>query len=380
MQVLVLGGGLVGSAIARNLSRDESLTITVADYSPKVCQSLKEQFGLSTTQLNVSDTKALTGAVRNSDLVIGAVPGSLGFAMLQTVIRAKKDIVDISFFPEDPLTLHQLAVDHGVTAVVDAGVAPGLSNLVLGRYQREYDPLDYFACYVGGLPKLRKWPFEYQSVFSPADVIEIYTRPVRMKIGGQLVTREALTERELIDLPRIGTLEAANTDGLRTLLSTVQVPNMLEKTLRYPGHFERMQLLRDTGFFSSESLDIEGHPVAPLDVTSELLFQTWQPEENGYDLTVMRIILSGLLDGRHITTTMDMFDEYDQVTDTTSMARTTGYTCAAVARLLMAVTYRNPGIRPLEYLGEDKEVYRLLLKDLAEWGIAFNITQTAAED
>jgi saccharopine dehydrogenase-like NADP-dependent oxidoreductase len=201
-----------------------------------------------------------------------------------------------------------------------------------------------------------------------------------MKIGGQLVTREALSDRELIDLPRIGTLEASNTDGLRTLLSTIQVPNMLEKTLRYPGHSERMRLLRDTGFFSPEPLDIKGHPVAPLDVTSRLLFQAWQPEEDGHDLAVMRVILSGLLDGRHITTTIDLFDEYDPVTDTTAMARTTGYTCAAVVRLLMSGAYHDPGIRPLEYLGTDKEVYRQLLKDLAEWGINLNIAQSVEGD
>jgi saccharopine dehydrogenase-like NADP-dependent oxidoreductase len=380
MQVLVLGGGLVGSAIARNLSRDESLAITVADYSPEVCKALTAHYGLQSIQLDASDKRALTKAVKDVDLVVGAVPGALGFAMLETVIRAEKDIVDISFFPEGPLALHQLALDHGVTAVVDAGLAPGLSNLVLGRYQREYDPLDHFACYVGGLPALRKWPFEYQSVFSPADVIEEYIRPVRMKIGGQLVTREALSDRELIDLPRIGTLEASNTDGLRTLLSTVQVPNMLEKTLRYPGHSERMRLLRDTGFFSPEPLDIKGHPVAPLDVTSRLLFQAWQPEEDGHDLAVMRVILSGLLDGRHITTTIDLFDEYDPVTETTAMARTTGYTCAAVVRLVMSGVYHDPGIRPLEYLGADKKVYRQLLKDLAEWGITLNIAQSVEGD
>jgi saccharopine dehydrogenase-like NADP-dependent oxidoreductase len=156
MQVLVLGGGLVGSAIARNLSRVENLAITVADYSQEVCKALTDQYGLHSIQLDASDKRTLTKAVSDVDLVVGAIPGSLGFAMLETVIRAEKDIVDISFFPEDPLTLHQLAVDHGVTAVVDAGLAPGLSNLVLGRYQREYDPLDHFACYVGGLPTLRK--------------------------------------------------------------------------------------------------------------------------------------------------------------------------------------------------------------------------------
>ncbi|UCD37578.1 MAG: saccharopine dehydrogenase NADP-binding domain-containing protein, partial [Fidelibacterota bacterium] len=376
-RILVLGGGLVGSAIARNLSRDGDLEVTVADNSSQVCDTLTEKYGLTTTQLDVTHKRALTQLVRKTDLVVGAVPGFVGYQVLKTVIKAETAIVDISFFPEDPLALHDLAVKNNVTAVIDAGLAPGLSNLVIGRYHEEYDPLDSFVCYVGGLPKVRKWPFEYHAVFSPADVLEEYTRPVLMKVGGQLVTRSALTDLELIDLPRIGTLEAFNTNGLRTLLATMRVPDMQEKTLRYPGHADRMRMLREVGFFDREHLDIGGEKVRPIDVTSRLLFNAWQSTEDGRDVAVMRICLSGSLQGRHIKTVVDLYDEYDEQTHTTAMARTTGYTCAAVVRLILDGAYRQPGIRPLEYLGADKAVYRRLLGDLADWGIALNVQQVA---
>ena len=385
-RVLVLGGGLVGSAIARNLAGagdvdsagDGDLAVVVADADPRVLASLAERFGLATAELDVSDAKALTKAAEGADLVVGAVPGFLGYRMLETVIRAGRDVVDISFMPEDSMALHDLAVKKGVTVVVDAGVAPGLSNLILGRYQQEYDPLERFVCYVGGLPQVRRWPFEYQSVFSPIDVIEEYTRPVRMKVGGKLVGREALSDLEQIDLPRIGSLEAFNTDGLRTLLETMAVPDMQEKTLRYPGHAERIRLLRDTGFFGREPLDIDGRPVAPIEVTSRLLFEAWRPSRagDGHDLVVMRLVLSGQLQGRPTETTVDLYHAYDPITETTAMAGTTGTTCAAAARCLLAGNYRDPGIRPLEYLGANKGVYQLILTDLARRGIQLNIHQT----
>ncbi|MCH7496641.1 MAG: saccharopine dehydrogenase NADP-binding domain-containing protein [Candidatus Marinimicrobia bacterium] len=385
-QVLVLGGGLVGGVIARNLAApfgdandgNEAVDVVVADANPQVRAALTKNYGLTTSELDITDAEALTRAVQAADVVVGAVPGSLGYRMLETVIRAGRNVVDISFTPEDPLTLDDLAVEHGVTAVVDAGLAPGLSNLVLGRYQQEYDPLERFVCYVGGLPKVRRWPFEYLSVFSPIDVIEEYTRPVRLKVGGRVVQREALSDIEQVILPHVGSLEAFNTDGLRTLLSTVPVPDMLEKTLRYPGHAERMRMLRDTGFFSREPLDVDGHAVAPIEVSSRLLFESWRPGpgDEGHDLVVMRVELTGQLRGRLLVTTVDLYRAYDPLTETTAMAATTGYTCAAVARVLLAGDYADPGIRPLEYLGADKGVYQRVLHDLARQGVSLNIKQT----
>lgn len=375
MRVLVLGGGLMGSAIARDLALDDRLEVAVADLSPQVRSNLADRYGLKTIAVDVTDQAALVRAAQGVDLVIGAVPGFLGYRMLETLIRAGRHVVDISFCPEDPLALQELAVAQQVTVVVDAGVSPGLGNLVLGHYHKLYDRIDHFICYVGGLPQVRKWPFEYQSVFSPVDVIEEYTRPARLRIDGQEVTRPALSDLEQLDLPQVGVVEAFNTDGLRTLLTTLNIPNMREKTVRYPGHAERMRMLRDTGFFSTDPLDIEGRPVSPLAVTSRLLFDAWRPEGDGRDLVVMRVILTGRLQGRPVTTTVDLYDEYDAGTQTMAMARTTGYTCTAVARLVLEGGYREPGIAPLETLGANREVYDRLLDDLAQRGITLAVSQ-----
>ncbi|MCH8024905.1 MAG: saccharopine dehydrogenase NADP-binding domain-containing protein, partial [Candidatus Marinimicrobia bacterium] len=330
---------------------------------------------LRTVELDVTDQAALGRAATDCDLVVGAVPGSLGYQMLKTVIEAGRDIVDISFAPENVLDLHDLAVERNVTAIVDMGLQPGLGNLVLGRYNQEYDAIDRFTCYVGGLPQVRRWPFEYQSVFSPSDVIEEYTRPARLRVNGRTVSLPALSDVELIDLPRVGTLEAFNTDGLRSLLQTMPVPNMVEKTLRYPGHAERMRMLREMGLFSREPLEINGIRIAPLDITSRLLFDMWAPQGKGRDLAIMRVEIRGQIKGRELLTTMDLYDEYDDESGTTAMARTTGYTCAAAARLLLNGTYQEAGVRPPEHLGADRKAYDLLVKDLAQRGVELVINQ-----
>ena len=180
---------------------------------------------------------------------MGAVPGFMGFATMEAVLEAGKPMVDISFFEEDPFRLDALAKEKGLIAVMDAGVAPGCGNLILGDLERRLDTITRFECLVGGLPVVRTWPFEYKAGFSPADVLEEYTRPARYVDHGEVVVRPALSEPELVDFPGVGTLEAFNTDGLRTLLRTVAAPFMQEKTLRYPGHAEKMRLLRDTGLF-----------------------------------------------------------------------------------------------------------------------------------
>ncbi len=375
MRVLVLGGGLVGSAIARNLARDGGLEITVADTNPKTRAALKRDSGLQAIELDVTNQSDLSRAAADYNLVIGAVPGSLGYQMLKTVIEAGRNVVDISFCPENVLDLHDLAIERKVTAIVDMGLQPGLGNLVLGRYHREYDAIDRFICYVGGLPQVRHWPFEYQSVFSPIDVIEEYTRPARMRVNGRIVNQPALSDVELINLPRVGTLEAFNTDGLRSLLQTMPVPNMVEKTLRYPGHAERMRMLRDMGLFSREPLDIKGVRMSPLDMTSRLMFDMWAPQGEGRDLAIMRVEIRGQIQGRQVVTTIDLYDEYDAQSGTTAMARTTGYTCAAAARLLLNGSYQQTGIRPPEYIGADREAYDLLVKDLAEWGVELTINR-----
>ena len=236
------------------------------------------------------------------------------------------------------------------------------------------DTLEKGITYVGGLPVVRTWPFEYKAVFSPIDVIEEYTRPARYIDGGRLVTREALSDAELLDFPGIGTLEAFNSDGLRTLATTVKGDFMIEKTLRYKGHIEKMAVLRDTGFFSKEPILINGAMISPLEFTSRLLFPKWKLQEGEEDLTIMQVITEGLKDGIRMRYTWDLNDRFDRASGVHSMARTTGYTATMVARLLAKGLYDRKGISAPEFLGKDARIVSFLLEGLAKRGVVYQQT------
>lgn len=381
MNIIVLGAGFVGSAIARDLAADGKFRVTSADISDNALSSVAATPGISVRNADISDQNTLCGLIADADIVIGAVPGYMGFQTLKTVIDAGKHIVDISFMPEDPFALDAFARERGVTAIVDCGLAPGLGNVLMGRASRELDEVSSFLCYVGGLPVVRRKPYEYAAVFSPVDVIEEYTRTARYLQDGRLVEAPALSDVELIEFPGIGTLEAFNTDGLRTLAVTMPAPNMKEKTMRYPGHAELMRILRDTGFFSTQVIGVQGARVRPLDVTAALLFPKWKLEEGEDDISVMRVIIEGRLRDRGYRREYNLLDRYDRATQTTSMARTTGYTCAMAARLLADGTWTLRGICPPEFIGRNTVSCEALLRGLRERGIVFTerVTESAIE-
>jgi saccharopine dehydrogenase-like NADP-dependent oxidoreductase len=293
---------------------------------------------------------------------------------LERVIECGKNVVDIAFFPEDMFLLDDKAKKMNVTAICDIGVAPGMSNVLIGYGASMLDTLEKGITYVGGLPVIRTWPYEYKAVFSPADVIEEYTRPARYVDGGRLVVREALSDAELLDFPGIGTLEAFNSDGLRTLATTIKGDYMIEKTLRYKGHIEKMAVLRDTGFFDKDPILINGVMISPLEFTSRLLFPKWKLQEGEEDITIMQVITEGIKDGVNERYTWNLYDRYDKATGIHSMARTTGYTATAVARLLTKGLYNQKGVSAPEFLGNDPGIVKFLLKRLEERGVVYTET------
>ena len=371
-KIIMLGAGMVGSAIALDLSKEYD--VTAADRSKESLQALKAK-GVKTKQADLSQKKKVQALVKGFDLVVGAVPGFMGFQTLKTIIEAKKNVVDISFFPEDAFLLNKLAQQKGVTAVVDCGVAPGLSNMIAG-YHHHRMMVKNFECYVGGLPKERKQPFEYKAPFSPIDVIEEYTRPARLVENDEVVTYEALTGVEHLQFNKIGTLEAFNSDGLRSLIFTLDIPNMKEKTLRYPGHANKMRLLRDAGFFSHDTIEMNGKKIKPIDFTTQLIFPQWKLEKNEREFTVMRVIVEGEENGKPAKYQYDLYDEFDVKTGISSMARTTGYTCTAAVRLVLEGDYNQKGISPPEFLGARSECLEFVLKYLKGKGIVIKESKT----
>jgi len=374
MKIVVLGSGLVGAPTALDLAADHRFEVTVADRDAEAFARLGGAKNVATIQVNLADPRTVTKLVRGYDLVLSAVPGFMGYQTLKAVISSGKNVVDIAFFPEDPFTLQAQAEAAGVTAVIDCGVAPGMSNLLAGHAASLLEETHSILIYVGGLPEIREWPFEYKAVFSPADVLEEYVRPARYIQNGELVIKPALSEPERLEFPGVGTLEAFNTDGLRTLARTMSAPDMKEKTLRYPGHIEKMAMLRETGFFGSEEIEVGGVRIKPLDVTSRLLFPKWKLQDGESDLTVMKIIVEGRRDRDTLRYTYDLLDRRDPATGVHSMARTTGYTASCAVRLLAEGLFAEKGIIPPEIIGRRPECVKFMLDALRERGVIYRET------
>ena len=349
-RIVVLGCGAVGRHMAIDLCKAPSCEVISVDVNQENLERLAREHPIQTRVEDLSTVEGITRAVEDADIVIGSVPGFMGYTMLEGVIRAGKNIVDISYFPEDPFGLDELAKVKGVTAVVDCGVAPGMANIILGDHTRKMKVARY-ECYVGGIPKVRNAPFEYKSPFPVLEVLEEYAGFGRMVEDGKVVVRPMLSETATIDFEGVGSLACLNSDGIRTLIRTMDIPDMLEKTLRYPGHVDLMRIFRDAGFFNLNPIQVKGASVRPIDVTASLISPHWRYGQGEADLTVMRVVISGEEDGKPVTYTYDLYDEYDPSTGTLSMARTTGYTCTAVARLVLDGGYSQMGISPPEFVG-----------------------------
>ncbi|MCF8294700.1 MAG: saccharopine dehydrogenase NADP-binding domain-containing protein [Bacteroidales bacterium] len=373
MKIIVLGAGLVGGPIAIDLAQDSEFDVTVADINPAKFTTLPTNLGIKTIQQDLSNPEQVKELVKDYDFVVSAVPGFLGYRTLKATIEAKKNVVDIAFMPEDPSDLDAIAYDNNVVAIVDCGVAPGMSNILMGYAHHQLNETLDAIIYCGGLPEKRSWPWEYKAVFSPIDVVEEYTRPVRLIADGEEIIKPPLCDLEQIDFPGIGTLEAFLSDGLRSLVYTIKARNLQEKTLRYPGHIEKIKVLKASGFLEKEEITVNGNRIKAIDFTTDLLFKNWKLDINEHDFTLMKIIVEGIKDHKRVKYTFEMLDRYDEATKTHSMARTTGYTATSVIRLLKRGIFKEKGLIFPEFLGMDENFVLALIDELKKKNIHYTM-------
>ena len=375
-EIVILGAGMVGRAMALDMSKKHKVLAT--DISDDALNQLKAKPSVNTLKLDVTDINALASAVGTADIVISAVPGFLGLQTMRNVIELGKNLVDISFLPEDVRFLDPMAKEKGVTVVMDCGVAPGMPNFIAG-YHNEKMVIEDFEYMVGGLPVVRNFPFEYKAPFSPCDVIEEYTRPARFVENGNIVTKPAMSDPELVDFDMVGTLEAFNTDGLRSLIYTLgNVPFMREKTLRYPGHIRMVQALKASGFFETEPVEFNGTKVSPFDFTSRILFDNWKLGKEEKEFTVMRIRLKGKENGLAREIVYELYDEYDAEEKISSMARTTGFTATGTAEMILEGLFRQKGVFPPELVGKDPACFEYILRYLSARNIEYKSRASGA--
>ena len=138
-KIAILGGGMIGSAMAMDLARGGRWDVTVADVRGQALERVRARGPVRTVQADLADPGVVGRLVGEHDLALGALPSLLGLQTLRAVLEARRDYVDISFMPENPLELDGLARQQGVTAVVDCGVAPGVSNMTAGFAAAQLD-------------------------------------------------------------------------------------------------------------------------------------------------------------------------------------------------------------------------------------------------
>jgi len=348
-----IGCGMIGKVIALDISKRHDLHLSDLDSSSlKAVKALDPT--IKTKCFNVNDYDILKSFLKPADIVLLAVPGYMGYKLLEKIIEFKKNIVDISFSPENILSLDKKAKDNNITVIFDAGLAPGIPNFLLGKINAK-ENVKSFKYFVGGLPKHPKPPYNYKAPFSPIDVVEEYTRPARIMKNGKIITKPALTDIEKKVYQNTGIFEGFNTDGLRSILFTMKhIPNMVEKTLRFPGHAELI------------SKELESGKIDPSDKNNlQKLFKIWRLLPNELEFTVLDVIIETEIK----THNYFLFDETNLKENTSSMARTTGYTASATIDLLDQDIFVEKGVFPPELVGSKSKVIDYLVNHLNERGI-----------
>jgi len=373
MKVLVLGCGNIGSVAAEDFAKSvSSVEVFVADKNVARAKEVAQRIGtanVSWIQLDTSKYRELTNTLRNFDLAMGFLPGELGYRLVEACVDVGIDLVDVSYMLENPLTMNDEAVRANVTIVPDCGLAPGVSNILVGHALRRLDKVQTVRIMVGGLPDTPIPPLGYVITWSPESLIDEYTRKARIVEEGEIVDVEALKGLEEVEFPHFGRLEAFYTDGLRTLLHTVKnVETMWEKTLRYPGHAEKVRLLKALGFFEERQIAVEGVSLSPRRLTVKLLEEKlWKPEVK--DVVTLKVEVSGVKSGRQVRYDYHLLDRFDEKQGITAMARTTAYPVSITAQLILREAIREKGVIPPEKLGMNEELFQVFLNELEKRGV-----------
>ena len=368
MRMLVLGAGLQGSACAYDLLQNPEVSqVRLADlrfdHLPEFLKPLSGPRLIPTT-LDVRDREAVLAVMRESDAVMSAIPYYLNLQLTEWAVEAGVHFCDLGGNTEIVFQQKELAdraKAKGVTVIPDCGVAPGMVNILAEHGIRQLDTVESVRIYVGGLPQKPEPPLNYQVVYSLEGVLDYYTTRSWVLRNGRRSQVTALSEREPVEFPApVGTLEAFHTaGGLSTMAFRYEgkIPEMEYKTLRYPGHAEIMETIRDLGLLDLDPVDLDGIKVSPRDVFVAAVGP--KLTKKGKDLLALRVTVRGTKGGKPAERRFDLVDRYDEAHGISAMMRTTGYSLSITGQMQVRREAGPPGVwtpdecMPAEaYIGE----------------------------
>ena len=375
----VLGAGMMGRVAVKELiATSPECHVLLTDIDARQLEAAARFAAserLSIRELDVSNLSQAVKVLENYDVMISALPHRFSLSGIQAALHARVSLVDlVGEAPEKRMELNARARETGILIIPGLGVAPGISNICVGRGIELLDETHNVRIYVGGIPREKIPPFYYQTVYLLESVFNVYLQPADVILGGKRIFVEALSGLEQVDFPLpLGPLEAFFTDGLASLPITVgpKVSNdMFEKTLRYPGHVASIQFLKQCGLLDKKPVIVNGREVIPFEFTRKLLEPKLRLGQEG-DILVMRIIVEGIRDKVPCKHVFELVDYYDPQTSYTAMARTTCFPAIQAAHMLVSGELKEKGIVFPEqlFMGER---YDRLISLLASQGVRVN--------
>ncbi|MBI3859411.1 MAG: saccharopine dehydrogenase NADP-binding domain-containing protein [Thaumarchaeota archaeon] len=374
MKAGVLGSGMMGSVMARDLaSSPEVDSVTVSDIDEQRLARLKQIVGgrkLSVETRDTKDRRKTADFLKGFDVVVSALPHGVVHQADLAAVDSGTKMVNIAF-EDEQMELDSEARRNGALLIPGCGVAPGLGGILLSKAVAEIDA-DEGHILVGGVPQNPLPPFDYKLVFSIVGLLREYIDDARVFRDGKVVKVKPFSTLETVEFPEpVGKMEAFCTDGLASLVYTMGGMRVLdEKTLRWPGHVSKMNVLMDSGYFSKEKLSFGGAMVSPLEMSWAVLGGKLA-EGDAKDMTVMRVIAKA----GEKKIVFDMVDRYDQERGVTSMGKTTGYTGSIVAQMVGSGAIQGKGVLPPEIAVKGKLVGRLL-SELSARGVEIRETRS----
>jgi lysine 6-dehydrogenase len=388
MKIAVLGAGLMGPTIAMDCIESEEVEeVLLIDISKEKLDQVVTNLGnppkLKTLVQDITDKDGLVKALRGYDVAGIALLRWLNVNAMWGAIEAGVDAVDLSGPAEKDIEeIHRKAEEAGVSIIPGCGVEPGLTDILAAYGMDMLDKVEAVDIWCGGIPRDPKPPLDYKIVFG-GPYLPLYPGMVKVIEDGQEreVRRYTLSDPvsfEGIDRP-LECFYDGFPDSLLYLDKFKGVRRCTEKTVRYMGYCEKVNFLEECGLLSRDPINFKDESVVPFEVFSKIIHPKVRLEEDERDITVLRVIVDGVKDARRTCYTFDMVDFYDEERAVTSMAKTTSYTAAIVARMLGRGEISEKGlVPPVKAIRGD--LFHRLLGELADRGVTIKqavTTQTS---
>jgi lysine 6-dehydrogenase len=384
MKILVLGSGLMGPAATFNAVCDPDVSrVVICDLNQRqldACVSklagMKGIEKLSTMLLDLNDQAAASRLMADFDAAIGALPRSASILAIRAATRANTPLVDLTRLDRNQLVeLRQKVEAAGGLVVLGCGVEPGLTEIMARYLAEKLDRVDELHIKCGGIPEKPTPPLGYKIVFG-GQQLPLSESDARIVEDGQLKPVPRYSGVEPVVFPGVGECEAWHEGFMPWLLELPALKGLrigTQKTVRWPGYAAKVTVLKEMGLLSQEAVEVDGVQVVPKKLLDTLLYPRVRLEEGERDITVFCVEAMGEKEGRPRRYKIEMVDRYDEELGFTSMARTTAFTGAIVARMIARGDLKASGILLPEQVITGP-LFDRLVGELAAADVRFDIT------